>query len=77
MRTRFDYTAVTRMTFTLAISMATGRTTSSELPGQGIWIRSNNNAWSQLHGLNSSRMTVGNIDGDAQRRKDIVINFPE
>ena len=36
----------------------------------------NNATWTQLHTLNSAGMTIGDIDGDAQQRKDIIINFP-
>ena len=46
------------------------------IPGQGIWTRLNNNAWSQLHIFNTSATTIGDIDGDAQHRKDIIATFP-
>jgi len=52
------------------------RAALANFAGQGIWTRVNNGAWTQLHYLNSSAIAIGDIDGDAQQRKDIIISFP-
>ena len=42
-------------------------------PGSGVWIWTDNSTWVQLHNLNATHITTGDIDGNGMA--DVVLDF--
>ena len=38
-------------------------------------MRYNNTTWAQLHPLDVTAVAAGNIDGDIDRKADLIVNF--
>ena len=46
-----------------------------DFAGFGLWNFANNGTWSQVHGLNATRLIAGNLDSDGGGRDELIVDF--